>query len=215
MSERTTYSNNRRGHRDDRWRLLKGFGFWAFLAVASFTFGMLVLSPLINAARGSTSNENGTRSVSAPIPPAPAHSSAPQERAHIQKTQRKAPGPDVSLTLEPDTPITQRQEQTDPIADPNGTTGRDDAAKNRNDNGDATVRDRSEISPTESVERQGDRRHRIRGNGGETSTGTTHSQESQGATRPRRRGRNADEAVAGHSEQTNKSDVQKSEKIDL
>jgi hypothetical protein len=86
----------------DRWKAIKGAGFWAFMMIACFIFGLLVVSPLVNLAGGGSRQDAQAALATnnppppAPLPSAPAVSATPSRSD--ARSEDKHEKPDIDVT---------------------------------------------------------------------------------------------------------------------
>lgn len=96
----------------DRFGVAKGVAFWVFMFAASFIFGLLVVSPLINFAGGSRSEaqpatvRQSNQSAIQPSPTAPPSTQAPG----LQVRTNTADEPGISVREDRSAPPVQRTE---------------------------------------------------------------------------------------------------------
>jgi len=105
--------------RDDRHKTLKVVAFWGFLFLASFIFGMMIVSPLITASGlgEQKAAPPDTQAANAqPIAPQPSPTTAAaNSQISDEKRHTKRVKPDIELSVEPNSSSTQTPGSTDVI----------------------------------------------------------------------------------------------------
>ena len=86
--------------------LLKNVGFWAFMLIASFLIGFLIISPLINVATGSRADTNPGQTAASNPAPAPSNNAAAPQSESRRRGENESP-----IEITPDRTVTTPQVQ--------------------------------------------------------------------------------------------------------